>query len=80
VILEEMHDLDCTLAWHKDAMKPELELETPSEIQSEILKEMGYVIKAHGSYRRSSKFACYFSMSGSAHPLTPESRSGELKI
>lgn len=45
VIMEEMHDLDCILTWHKDTMKPELGLETPSEIQAEILKGMGYVIQ-----------------------------------
>ena len=45
VIMEEMHDLDCILTWHKDAKKPELGLESPSEIQAEILNGLGYVIQ-----------------------------------
>jgi len=45
VIMEEMHDLDCVLTWPKGARKPEVRLETPTELQTEILKAMGYVIK-----------------------------------
>jgi hypothetical protein len=45
VIMEEMHDLDCVFTWYKDSKEPELGLETPSELQADILKDMGYVIK-----------------------------------
>jgi len=45
VIMEEMHDLDCVLTWHQGSRKPELGLETPTELQAEILQGMGYVIQ-----------------------------------
>lgn len=45
VIMEEMHSLDCVLSWRKGAKEPELGLETPGELQAEIMKDMGYVIQ-----------------------------------
>ena len=45
VIMEEMDDLNCILTWHKNATKPEIGLETPSETQAEILNGLGYVIQ-----------------------------------
>jgi len=45
VIMEELHNLDCTHTWPQGARKPELSLEDPTEFQAEILKSVGYVIK-----------------------------------
>ena len=45
VIMEEMHSLDCVLSWRQGTKEPELGLETPTKLQAEILKGMGYVIQ-----------------------------------
>ena len=45
VIMEEMRNLNCVLTWPQGARKPELSLEDPTELQAEILKSVGYVIK-----------------------------------
>jgi hypothetical protein len=45
VIMEEMHNLDCILTWPQGAKKPELSLENPNELQAEILRGLGSVIK-----------------------------------
>ena len=45
VIMEEMHALNCVLTWAQGAQKPELGLEEPTSLQSEILRGIGYVIQ-----------------------------------
>lgn len=45
VIMEEMNNLNCVLAWYKGAKQPEVLIEEPNEIQKEILDMLGYEIK-----------------------------------
>ena len=47
-ILEEMSHLDSTWLWYAGKRKPERVIETPTEIQAEVLRAFGWSIEAGG--------------------------------
>lgn len=44
-LMEQMHNLDCVLFWHKKAKFPQVQIEQPNEIQARVLAAFGYQIK-----------------------------------
>lgn len=44
-IMEEMHHLNCVLSWRTGARMPEVQIEEPNELQSQVLAAFGYQIK-----------------------------------
>jgi transposase len=44
-ILEEMHSLNCVLAWYPGDRKPDLRIDDPNPLQAQILAALGYRIE-----------------------------------
>ena len=44
-IMEQMQELDCVLSWQREAKKPLVNIEDPTELQAQVLAAFGYQVK-----------------------------------
>jgi len=44
-IMEEMQHLNCVMSWRNGATMPEVQIEEPNEVQSQVLVAFGYQLK-----------------------------------
>src|SRR5208282_5630896 len=44
-IMEQMQELDCVLSWQRNATKPLVNIEDPTDLQAQVLAALGYQVK-----------------------------------
>jgi hypothetical protein len=43
--MEHMQELDCVLSWQRKETTPQINIEDPTEFQSQVLANLGYQVK-----------------------------------